>query len=414
MPEELGPGALIGGRYRLERALGRGRSSETWEAFDQRLDRPVALRFFGTDEDRRALVKRAGLAASLTHPRAVRVFDTGFDAGHFFTVSELLPGSLRTARHPLVGNEAVGVAIGVVEGLQHAHERGVVHGHLTESNVLLGSGGAKVGDFALSRQRNADVRADLRDLGALLRRARGVETGPVPDDPPGFARVVEGLADGAYDSAAEVLSDLRAIEISDPRIRSGGPRPPWWLAAAAVVLAAGAIFALTRLGSHAPQSQLAPGGRIRGTPVHVVRAEDFDPFGDGREQHRTVSNVIDGDPQTFWSTETYKSGPNFSGLKPGVGVILDLGRSVAVGKAQVLFVTQGCSFELRYTDRRTTPVGQWATAAAVRSSPKAAAMVFTSATARYWLVWITRLTGGVPGAGEGWACAIAEAEVFAP
>src|SRR2546426_2918095 len=152
MPEKLDAGAVIGGRYRLDHRLGRGESSDTWEAFDERLDRPVALRFFGSDEDRRALMKRAGLAASLTHPRAVRVFDTGFDGGRFFTVSELLPGSLRTARLPMVAKEAVGVAIGVTEGLQHAHERGVVHGHVTESNILLGSGGAKVGDFALGRR----------------------------------------------------------------------------------------------------------------------------------------------------------------------------------------------------------------------------------------------------------------------
>jgi serine/threonine-protein kinase len=131
MPEGLAAGTLVGGRYRLDRKLGRGPSSETWEAFDERLDRSVALRFFTADEDRTELMKRAGRAASLTHPHAVRVFDTGFDGSHFFTVSELVAGSLRTARHPLTPEEAVGVAIGVAEGLQHAHERGVTHGRLS-------------------------------------------------------------------------------------------------------------------------------------------------------------------------------------------------------------------------------------------------------------------------------------------
>jgi len=413
MPDELRAGAVIGGRYRLEHRLGRGSSSDTWEAFDERLDRPVAIRFFGSHEDRRALMKRAGLAASLTHPRAVRVFDTGFDESRFFTVSELLGGSLQTARLPLVPNEAVGVAIGVVEGLQHAHERGVVHGHVTETNVLLGSGGAKVGDFALSHSKT-DARADLRDLGALLRRVRGVPNGPVPDQPPGFARVVEGLADGAYDSAGDALQDLRTVGATQPgvRIARGGPRPPWWLGVAALVLAAGAVFALTRLGSHSPQSRLSPGGKITGTPLHIVGVQDFDPFGDHQEGHRTVRNIADDDPQTFWSTETYKA--NFPALKPGVGVILDLGHSTEVGKAQLLLPTAGCSFELRYTQDPSAPADQWPTVATVNSAPSSAPMIFHAVTARYWLVWITRLTKGVPGAGDGWACAVSEADLFAP
>ena len=413
MPEELGPGERVGGRYRLERRLGRGDGSDTWEAFDERLDRPVALRFFETSEDRRSLMKRAGVAASLTHPRAVRVFDTGFDGGRFFTVSELLPGSLATARLPLEPNEAVGVAIGIAEGLQHAHERGVVHGHLTESNVLLGGGGAKVGDFSLARHPATDPTGDLRDLGEILRRACGASAGPVPDDPPGFARIVEGLADGAYDSAAQVVRDLRAIGVPEPQVRPG-PRPPWWLAVAAVLLAGGAIFALTRLGSRSPQSHLAPGGRIKGTPLRIASVRDYDPFGDGREGSRTVRNIADRDPQTFWSTEAYRSGPDFSGLKPGVGVILDLGRPIEVGKAQLLFRTQGCSFQIRHSDDPAAAVDQWPTAATVDDGPTSAPVIFESAEARYWLVWITKLTTGVAGAGEGYACAVSEADLFAP
>src|SRR5712692_4622606 len=336
MPAALGPGERVGGRYRLERHLGRGPSSDTWEAFDERLDRPVALRFFPPDEDRQVLMKQAGLAASLTHPRVVRVFDTGFEEGRFFTVSELAPGSLDGARLPLQSHEAVGIAIGVAEALLHAHDKGVVHGHLRESNVLLASGGTKVGDFALSRDRSDDVRADLHALGLLLRRVRGAAGGPVPDDPPGFGRVIEGLADGAYDSAPQALDDLRSLRPASPSGRST-PRPPWGLGVVATVLAVAAIFALTRLGSHSPQSHFAPGGRIHGTPLRIAAVQDFDPFGDGHEGHRTVQNIADGNPQTFWSTESYKSSPNFSGLKSGVGVILDLGRPTDVGKAQLLF-----------------------------------------------------------------------------
>jgi hypothetical protein len=101
-------------------------------------------------------------------------------------------------------------------------------------------------------------------------------------------------------------------------------------------------------------------------------------------------------------------------LKPGVGVIFDLGRPTDVGKAQLLFAAPGCSFELRYNDDQTAPVDRWATAATVNETGLSAPIVFTSANARYWLLWITRLTTGVPGAGAGWACGVSEADLFAP
>jgi hypothetical protein len=49
----------------------------------------------------------------------------------------------------------------------------------------------------------------------------------------------------------------------------------------------------------------------------------------------------------------------------------------------------------------------------VTSSPASAAIEFDGASARYWLVWITKLTTGVPGAGDKFACAIKEVDLFA-
>jgi len=109
-PTRLARGTRVGNRYRLERELGRGTDGITWEAIDERLDRPVALRVFSAGSDRATVVKRAGIAASLTHPRVVRVFDTGEDGGRFFTVSELLPESLLSIRLPLPADSALLVA----------------------------------------------------------------------------------------------------------------------------------------------------------------------------------------------------------------------------------------------------------------------------------------------------------------
>src|SRR5918996_5004595 len=194
MAVRLARGQRVGERYRLERELGRGQASVTWEATDERLDRSVAVRVFEAGIDAKVLMKRAGLAASLTHPRVVRVFDTGQEGGRFFTVSELLPASLRSVRLPLAPHQSLATAIDVVEAVRYAHERGVIHGNLHEGNVLLSESGAKVGDFSLSAPQGQTDRADdLRDLGSVLRRAAGSPDGGAP---PGLAQVIEGLAGG--------------------------------------------------------------------------------------------------------------------------------------------------------------------------------------------------------------------------
>jgi hypothetical protein len=97
-----------------------------------------------------------------------------------------------------------------------------------------------------------------------------------------------------------------------------------------------------------------------------------------------------------------------------VGIILDLGKETEVGKAQLLLPAPGCSFEIRYNNDGSASIDHWGTAATLNSSPNSAPLVFQPVTARYWMVWITRLTIGVPGAGEGYACAISEADLFAP
>lgn len=410
-PVRLARGQRVGERYRLERELGRGSGSVTWEATDERLDRRVAVRIFDTSVDRSVLMKRAGLAASLTHPRVVRVFDTGHEGGRFFTVSELLPASLGTVRLPLPSDQAISTAIDVAEALRYAHERGVVHGHLHESNVLLSESGAKVGDFALSSEGTADRRVDLQHFGAVLRRTTANTSGQMTLE---LGRIVEGLAAGAYEDANVVLEDLRRLRPPPAEHVAKPQRRGWMLAGAITLLVALAAFGATRLGEREPQTRFAPGGSIDGTPLPITSVIDFDPLGDGHEGSRTIANIADDDPQTFWSTERYSAGPNFSGLKAGVGALFDLGETKEVGKAQVLFTHEGCSFELRYSEERTAPVGEWAVAATVAQSPRSAPIEFAAHSARYWLVWITGLTTGVPTAGRSYACAIAEADLFAP
>jgi serine/threonine protein kinase len=323
----------------------------------------------------------------------------------------LLPTSLNSIRLPLPADLALSTAIDIAEALRYAHERGVVHGHLHDGNVLLSESGAKVSDFSLAHSADsADKQEDLEAFGEVLRQAtpHRAESGP------GLDRIVEGLSTGAYDDAARVLDDLRELRPPPPVPSGRRTRRGWVIAGVVTLLIAIAAYGTTRLGERSPQTRFAPGGRIEGIPLPISSVIDFDPLGDGREGPRTVSKIADDDPQTFWSTERYSGGPDFSGLKSGVGVVFDLGRTTDVGKAQLLFSAPGCSFELRYTDDRTGSVGTWAIAATVAQSPQSAPILFAAQRARYWLVWITGLTTGVPGAGRSYACAIAEADLFAP
>lgn len=408
-------GYEVADRYRLEQRLDSSDESETWSAHDARLERRVAIRLFHPDLDHEALAYRTGLAASLTHPRVVRIFDTGVDEGRFFTVTELLPHSLEQAELPLNGAHALQLALDITEALHHAHQRGVAHGNLHPGNVLVSEDRAKIGGFALwdLDSEEADPASDLVAAGRVLRAAVGASHGTVPDSPKGLGPIIEGLADGAYEGAGHAFDDLG--KIPTPAAKAARrPRRRGRLVVTALLLAAVAAFGITQLGERSEETRFVPGGRIEGDPLSITGVTDFDPLGDGREGPRSVALIADGDPETFWSTERYQGGETFSGLKPGVGVILDLGSETEVGKAQIVFETPGCSFELRHVTDPDAPIGEWTVAAEVDDSPQSAAIVFESASSRYWLLWITGLTEGVPGARGAWACAVSEAELFAP
>ncbi|MDG9701138.1 protein kinase family protein [Streptomyces sp. DH37] len=82
------------------------------------------------------------------------------------------------------------------------------------------------------------------------------------------------------------------------------------------------------------QPEAAPTGR----PIEISLVKDFDPSGsDGSENGDDVAAVLDSDPNTYWQTSSYFGNPKFGGLKEGVGLILDLGKSQQVSSVRVDF-----------------------------------------------------------------------------
>lgn len=131
-------------------------------------------------------------------------------------------------------------------------------------------------------------------------------------------------------------------------------------------------------------------------PLEIVDAGEHDPFGDGSEHPEDVAHLLDGDGSTAWRTHGYYGDPALGGLKPGVGVWLDLGESHSVSEVTVATTPPGGSFTLFAGD--TPPPNE---AAPSQWGQEAATVDHTTGTTRVelddvtdgrvWLVWFTSL-----------------------
>ncbi|HVM69318.1 MAG TPA: serine/threonine-protein kinase [Gaiellaceae bacterium] len=165
---------LFAERYRVERELGRGGMSTVHLATDTVLDRTVALkvlaeRFDGDDEVRPRFLREGRLAARLSHPNVVRVFDTGADPQPHI-VMEVVDGvSLAEElerRQRLPADEVVGIGRQAAAGLAHAHAHGLVHRDVKPQNLLRGDDGLlKLVDFGIARGGEGHT---ITEAGTLL------------------------------------------------------------------------------------------------------------------------------------------------------------------------------------------------------------------------------------------------------
>ncbi|GGV76371.1 serine/threonine protein kinase [Streptomyces griseoloalbus] len=128
-------------------------------------------------------------------------------------------------------------------------------------------------------------------------------------------------------------------------------------------------------------------------PIAIRGAQDFDPFGsDGSEKPGDVGKVYDDTPGTYWQTDFYLSA-DFGRLKPGVGVIVDLGEVQQVGKVTVSFVGH-TSVELRAApgDDGFRPTSFDGYAKVAEGSGSSVTLKPGKAVkSRYLLVWLTEL-----------------------
>jgi serine/threonine-protein kinase len=167
--------ALVLDRYRPLRPLGRGGSGSVWLARDEQTGLDVALKIVPREGKRAARAAREMEAASrLRHERCVRAYDFGGDAGHVYIAYEYVRG--HTLREVLRAGEiddvtAIEIAAQVLDGLAHAHRRGIVHRDVKPSNVLVEDGtetAVRVLDFGLAQFDEADTLTAVGDVPGTL------------------------------------------------------------------------------------------------------------------------------------------------------------------------------------------------------------------------------------------------------
>jgi Protein kinase domain len=240
----VSPSELVLGRYRPLRPLGSGGSGSVWLARDEASGLDVALKAVPREGKAGERAEReAAVAARLRHARCLRAYGFGTDDRHAYIAYEYAPGStlreaIRSGR--IDDATAVEVAAQVLEGLAHAHARGVVHRDVKPSNVLLVDGddvSVRLLDFGLARVEEAESLTAVGDVPGTLayippERLAGKPTGPAADVWAAGVVLWESLAGVHPFWTSSVLGTARAIEAGAPSLATARPDLPQALVAA--------------------------------------------------------------------------------------------------------------------------------------------------------------------------------------
>jgi hypothetical protein len=209
------------------------------------------------------------------------------------------------------------------------------------------------------------------------------------------------------------------------RPSGGGRKPPTPHSAAAravisivivlVLAAAGvAAWSVSRSLHHSPtttpsqssSSSLSPSAAAAAVPLKPVSASVYNPApgSNGDDDPTGASAAIDSDTSTSWHTSFYFS-PVFGHLKPGAGLILDMGRAVRLSQVAIQFGTSCCTHvQIELGNSSTVSMDALGSFTAVQSSTTAAGVttfnVAKQTTGRYLLIWMTELPPLASGSGK--------------
>jgi serine/threonine protein kinase/tetratricopeptide (TPR) repeat protein len=160
--------------YKILEKLGEGGMGVVYKAEDTKLRRVVALKFLtpqslGDATERARFIHEAQAAAALNHPNICTVHEIDEADGETFIAMEYVEGQSlkeKIQSGPMDLDEAIGLAAQMAEGLQKAHEKGIVHRDVKPANVMITEGGqAKIMDFGLAK---SGERSALTKTGTTL------------------------------------------------------------------------------------------------------------------------------------------------------------------------------------------------------------------------------------------------------
>ena len=220
----------------------------------------------------------------------------------------------------------------------------------------------------------------------------GRQAGPVPwtsNNDPHTTQLSPAGQDSSENGSAELV-------LAKPRPHNRR-WPPVLMAAVGVVMIVCLIIAGVRhSGSNAPEASSEP------TTVEVTHVQEFDPEkdgGDAKENHDEVKLAIDGDPSTAWHTVVYHNSAKLGNLKPGVGLVIDLGRVTEVTSVKVRLVGSGTDISLwqptsdvSSDEAPMTTIKEWTQVAAVPGAGSTVTLKPSGKTkARHLLIYLTEL-----------------------
>jgi tRNA A-37 threonylcarbamoyl transferase component Bud32 len=485
-------GMQLSGRYRLDAQIGAGGMSTVYRAFDQTLERRVAIKLMhreiASDSDQLERFRREARAvAQLSHPHIVGVIDAGEDEGRPYIVFEYVEGETLKERIRRMGrlpvDEALAYAIEIARALGCAHSHHIVHRDVKPQNVLIdGEGSAKVTDFGIARTLDqegltADGRvlgttdyvspeqalghdvngqSDIYSLGVVLyemlvgdvpfhgdnqvsvamkhvredmpdlqsRRPEASATlasvldrmtdkdlrRRYPDVPALVTDLEEALAIEAARSGrstGEATAVLRTLPASARRRLPFRVRHPLPILGVIGLLAVLAVIIALLLSEAGVKPQRGTGAGNVDAPagesvVSLARASasDYDPLGDEDEHGSQAALVVDRDPGTSWTTESYRDG--LAGAdKAGVGIYLDAKPGVEAVRMEIQSADPGWKAEIygatgsrapESVDAGWTRIG----GGTVKSDPQRFRLDTGGKRYRFYLVWITELPPDQP------------------
>src|SRR5256885_9454764 len=168
--------ATLADRYAIDSAVGRGGMATVFLAKDLKHHRSVAIKVLhpelATSLGVERFLREIGIAAGLTHPHILALYDSGHAGDLLYYVMPYIEGKTLRGRlereRQLSIVDAVRIASEVADALGYAHSRGVVHRDIKPENIMFSAGSAVVADFGIARAVTAATLEPLTAAGVVV------------------------------------------------------------------------------------------------------------------------------------------------------------------------------------------------------------------------------------------------------